>query len=86
MNRRQTIRPGYVISTLTGNVSGIEAFAPDNGTDTAIVVDGPDGPDFFILNGDWHDRYEACSTLEDCLFLFSTNQEHKSVWSNDYQP
>lgn len=74
-------KDGYSISTILGNPSGFEGFASDTGVETALIIDGC----YYILNGDWHEMYLACSDLDECKRLFNDKKSVcKSSWSEDF--
>lgn len=78
---RRAEKDGYAISTIDSNhplAALMPGFGPEMGTETALIV----GDKYYILNGDWHDRFEACKSLDEAMALYEANQEHKSGWSS----
>ena len=53
-------------------------FESASNGETAIVTDDA----YYILNGDWRERYASASTLNECLTIFHNNSKHKSSFSN----
>jgi len=60
----------------------VDCNTTEDGDETALVINGG----FYILNGDWVDRYKECKNKEEQKKLFIDNyDEHGGFWSDDLQ-
>ena len=62
------------------------ANTPHNGIETAIVIDNEDkffGHTFFILKGDWLERYQDCKSKQEQEKLFKENYEEFGSYTSD---
>lgn len=67
-------RDGYFISYNSMPFGG-------GGDETAICIETLEGENrYLILCGDHRDKYEQCSTLEDCIEYYIANYSNASFW------
>jgi hypothetical protein len=62
------------------------ANTPHNGIETAIVIDNEDkffGHTFFILKGDWLERYQDCKSKQEQEKLFKENYEEFGSYTSN---
>jgi hypothetical protein len=62
------------------------ADTPDNGIETAMLLDNEDkfgGICYFILNGDWLERYQDCKSKQEQEKLFKENYEEFGSYTSD---
>lgn len=91
MTQRLEERDGYTISTVDRDGANprvyktIPGFAPTLEYETALMIEEKGRTAYYILDGDWHEKYLACQSLDECKALFLANQEHKSKWSEDME-
>lgn len=53
-----------------------------NGDETAIVIDN----NYFILNGNWIEKYKKCKNKKEQLKLFIKNYKlHGGFWTDDVE-
>lgn len=70
----------YYVSYNPMNDPWMNAIGFTNGTpETALCIDG----EYYILEGDWREQYDACKTLEEALQLYRDNREHSNFWSSN---
>lgn len=70
----------FYISFMSDRSANTGIFASEEGTETALCSRG----NFFILNGDWREQYEAVvdQGFDACKAIFDANQDKKSSWSS----
>ena len=80
-NNIMTKYDGWATSYLPDQSSSILDFESASQDETALIIDDLDL--YFILNGDWREKYAECSTLNEAVALFTKNyKEHRSSYSD----